>query len=214
MLVALINAHTSYAPGASATIKGSKFVVPSSQSVVAEYYWSVELNKELKTELEQYGIRSVIIDGSSVKPYSASLSYKAIKVEEAGAEVALETHLNSAPSGTGGAGFEVLYSTLTSKSRELAVCVAEAFNTFLPFKPRRGNGLFQVDNIFILNHIKCASIIIEPFFISNPIEASYLLYDRAARSIAAITAVGLTSYIRQQTAGVSNNNGSIREKQP
>jgi N-acetylmuramoyl-L-alanine amidase len=62
----------------------------------SEYRLSSRINQELKTQLFNIGDDAYIVDGSHEKPYSKSLRYKASFINNEGADLAIETHFNSA----------------------------------------------------------------------------------------------------------------------
>lgn len=189
MRVALLNAHTNYAVGASYTLSGV---------IYSEYKLSSRINLELKSQLEKIGNRAYIIDGSNEKPYSRSLCYKASFVNTEGADVAIETHFNSAFSiatANYSSGSEVLYCDIKEENRILAEKMIEAFSTYLPFKIRRGGKGTHVRNkLYILKNIECPVVITEICFLSHNVDRLFLLHPHAIRAIASATLDGILRY--------------------
>jgi N-acetylmuramoyl-L-alanine amidase len=186
MKIALLNAHTAYAPGAVQELSGQ----PTS-----EYYWSNKVNHILldiiNTDYPESG--SAIIDTSNVKPYPKSLRYKAHFVKRDYYDIAVETHLNSAIAASA-SGIEVLYSNIQVPSKDLALCVATSLNKHLPFKLRSNNGIIERDGLYILTATTCPCIIVESLFLSNPTDKLYLTLPRSADIIAYGIYEGLLNY--------------------
>lgn len=84
MKVALVNAHTSYAPGAEARWHG-----------LSEYPLSVLVNEAAAVRVHERGHEVVIVDGSDVEPYAASLIEKVRRVNGLEVELVVETHFNA-----------------------------------------------------------------------------------------------------------------------
>jgi len=189
MRVALLNAHTSYAVGASETLGGV---------VYSEYKLSSRINKELQNKLLNTGNDAYIVDGSSEKPYSRSLRYKASFVNMTGADIAIETHFNSAFSlalAKHSSGLEVLYSDKKEGNKALAEKMVEGLSAYLPFKLRRGGtGLYVRNKLYILTNIDCPTIINEICFLSHPIDRLYLLHPNSTRVIANAILNGISKY--------------------
>lgn len=189
MKVALLNAHTAYAFGASCTINGLLY---------SEYKLSRQINSAILPKLQGYSIDTIIIDGSNEKPYNKSLRYKTNLVNEENADIAIETHFNSAFSAAFASmskGTEVIYYPDSTKGKELAQVLAESFRTFLPFVMRRGgSGLHTSSKLHVLKAIECPTIITEICFLSNPIDRLYLLHPRSTDIIANATVDGILKY--------------------
>jgi N-acetylmuramoyl-L-alanine amidase len=191
MRVALLNAHTSYAPGAATQVGGIS---------ISEYPWSRRINQELSELLKRNNILAVTIDASHVEPYSRSLSYKALRVSDENADLAVETHMNSFSIGKRASGMEVLYNDVNPDSLKLASCLMNGMREFLPFKVRRsGSGLHVRNNIYLLKHAPCPSAITELLFVSHPVDRLFLLHPRTVRIIANALFTGIHQYIQQES---------------
>ena len=192
MKIALLNAHTSYAQGASASHGGVLY---------KEYEWSCKINKAIKSIFECEGISSYIIDASSIEPYNKSLSYKASLVnKDPEISVAIETHFNSAPLSVfnnTSTGLEVLYAEDRVECEKFAKDMVIILSERLPFKIRRKDGLYPIDRnkIYILNYILCPVIIIELLFVSNPLDVAFLLHPRAVDVIALAIHDGIEKHL-------------------
>jgi len=187
MKIALLNAHTSYSPGAITDLGG----FPTS-----EYYWSNKINQLLLSLITSYDPDnlSAIIDTSNVKPYNKSLSYKAFFVKRDGYDLTIETHLNSAISPLA-TGIEVLYCIGKKESKTLAMCVAKSLSNYLPFKLRGDKGTVERKNLYILKATPCPTVIVEVLFLSNKIDKTYLMFPRAAEIVANSLYTGIKNYI-------------------
>lgn len=178
MRIALLNAHTSYASGASASIGGIHF---------NEYALSCKINKCVKVILDENKVDNYIIDTSEVQPYNKSLQYKAIQVNNyKNTTLAIETHFNSVQLFTTMAsGMEVLHKSNDQESTDFAIEMVESLKRCLPFKLRRGGScLYPRDNIYIFNNIEVPTILIEVCFLSNLTDRLFLLHPRAIDIIA------------------------------
>lgn len=189
MRVALLNAHTSYAVGASHTLNGTVF---------SEYRLSSQINLKLKSLLQNINHDAYIVDGSNEKPYNKSLRYKASFVNSQGADVAIETHFNSAFSvatAKYSSGLEVLHNSNKENNRILAEKMVTSFSMYLPFKMRRGGtGIHVRNNLYILKCLECPTVITEICFLSHPVDRLYLLHPHAVRAIASATLDGINRY--------------------
>jgi len=187
MKIALINAHTSYSRGAGWNFNGESF---------NEYGLSRRINLKVNEILTSKGIANFIVDASEEKPYNKSLSYKAFSTNIESPTFAIETHFNSVsflPSRV--RGFEILYHASNKKSLLLAQNMVESFKIRLPFSIRRGNGLYERTNIYLLKAIECPSIIIEVCFLSNKVDRLFLLFPRAIDIIAYTIVDGIQTQI-------------------
>lgn len=181
MRVALINAHTTYARGATFEHNGI---------IRSEYQFSSQINKEVVNILSTSQINSFIVDGSQIQPYNSSLNYKAFFVDDQKPDIAIETHFNSSDNKKA-SGFEVLYSKGRETSKQLAMCMVEGLKKYLPFPIRRENGLYEVDNIYLLKAVNCPIVITEALFLSNPFEQQYLLFPNAIKILSNAVCEGI-----------------------
>jgi N-acetylmuramoyl-L-alanine amidase len=184
MRVALINAHTAYARGATFEHNGI---------IRSEYQFSSQINKEVVNILSTSQINSFIVDASQIQPYNSSLNYKAFFVDDQKPDIAIETHFNSSDNKKA-SGFEVLYSKGRETSKQLAICMVEGLKKYLPFLIRRENGLFEVDNIYLLKSVNCPIVITESLFLSNPFEQQYLLFPNAIKILSNAIAEGIFAW--------------------
>lgn len=189
MRIALLNAHTSYATGASHTYNGKLYT---------EYRLSSQINFELQRQLQSINFDVYIVDGSNEKPYSASLRYKASCVNDGNTNLAIETHFNSAFSAATAkysSGLEVLYNSNKEANIIFATKMVESFRKYLPFKIRReGVGIHARNNLYILKNINCPVVITEICFLSHPVDRLFLLHPHACRAIANATLDGILRY--------------------
>jgi len=187
MSVALLNAHTQYSPGVAWTFGGQLY---------NEYILSSRINRDIKKVLNQHDVDSYIVDSSKVKPYSKSLNYKAYFVNLEGADIAIETHFNSSSLLKNKvSGMEVLYHAPRDNSLELAKTLVTSMKHYLPFKLRRGNGLYPRTKIYLLRTIECPTILIEVCFLSNPVDRLFLLHANAISVIANCISNGILTYL-------------------
>ena len=155
----------------------------------------VELTKEtveyMQKYLEQYSdeIEVIICDTSSLsgRPQSA---------KNAGADVHISVHFNSA--GSTATGIEVIYKLGDIKSKSFGdiLLSSTAESTGLP--KRRvitdmdtGRGPFSIIN----DNIGCPSVIIEGGFISNPTEAAFLKQSENIKKLSAGAVSAILKYL-------------------
>lgn len=191
MKCALINAHTSYAPGAKGNVSGT---------ILTEHKLSTQINKELKKILELSGIISFIVDTSDITPYNSSLHYKVSRVNTENADLAVETHFNSVniPLAYYANGFEVLYSSNLDGSKDLAAALVTTLKTHLPFKIRRGDGLYERNSLYLLKNLECPTALIEVCFLTHHKDRLFLIHSRALEVIAYAIADGIVEFGRKK----------------
>jgi N-acetylmuramoyl-L-alanine amidase len=189
--VALINAHTKYAKGASCEFAGK---------VYAEYPLSVDINKKISSLLDLQNIKNQVIDASHISPYNTSLRFKAETVNTLSPQLAIETHFNAGPNkalSQYSSGMEVIFTDKNGKVSELlANCCMSSMSRSLPFKIRRsGTGLYNTNKLYILNNILCPVVIIEICFLTHPVDRLFLLHQRSIEAISNTLTTGIMDFI-------------------
>lgn len=189
MKIALLNAHTSYSPGVYRYMAGK---------IYSEYKLSRQINTKIKDLLALKEINSFIVDASNITPYSHTLSYKSVAVNEGQADYAVETHFNAAPSKMlekTSCGLEVLYGKDRPDCKKFAEVMVDCLADYLPFKIRRNKtGLYENKKIYILKTIACPVVLIEPCFLTHPIDRLFLLHPRATDILASAIMTGILTF--------------------
>lgn len=106
-------------------------------------------------------------------------------------DLAIELHLNACiPNQC--FGMETLYYRGSIKGQALADCVLKGMRKYLPFRFR---GIKSSTSLYFLKHTIIPAVIVEPFFLDNDAEASYLFLERSHEIIARSICTGIVNFI-------------------
>ncbi len=161
---------------------------------VNEWAYNSELARLILDHLSEMGIEAFIVSEYQGNGYTAAQKWLASYIKSRGATVAVEAHFNSSdnPSATG---HETLFWASSVKGRQLAKDVDSAMLEMFPdFKQRgikpKGSGDRGAE---FLKLTSCPSIILEPFFGSNPEDWAEIAV-KGKQNLALAIATGLKHY--------------------
>ena len=137
---------------------------------INEWTYNKKVAEYLKSDLQEYGISSFIVDqyGGTYGSYTSSMNWLAKHLKEQKASVALELHFNAAANEKA-EGMEMLYWGSSRIGLSLAEYTLKSCQRFFPLTKNRGaKGLKKGDRgATFLRTTHCPAIITEPFFGSN-----------------------------------------------
>lgn len=158
---------------------------------VSEWAYNNDVAGFLNEELKKREIASEVINDYPFKTYGKSMSWVGEKTW--GFDVAIELHFNSFSSSTA-RGYEYLFYYKSENGKRLAECFLAAHEAGVPAQTSRGiKAISKGQRGFgFLSKTKPVSLILEPFFGSNPTE--WVLFDGNEKQLAQIYADALQKY--------------------
>lgn len=155
-----------------------------------EYPANVKLAGLIHSKLLLEGYTCNLIGGGQ-------LQNKVSQVNSYRPEIAIECHFNwlEFPHNPQkyGDGYEVLCWPRSIGGKLLGTKVLEGFKERLPFR-RRGTGLQERSDLYFLKHTVCPALIIEPLWLDNPQEITFLSHKHGYEFIAEAVVLGIQRY--------------------
>jgi len=137
---------------------------------INEWTYNKKVAEYLKSDLQEYGIASFVVDtyGGTYGSYVSSMNWLAKHLKEQKASVALELHFNAAASDKAN-GMEMLHWHTSRIGLSLAEYVLQGCKKYFPLVKNRGvKGIGKGSRgATFLRTTHCPCIITEPFFGSN-----------------------------------------------
>lgn len=137
---------------------------------VNEWTYNKKVAEYLKSDLQEYGITSFVVDnyGGTYGSYTSSINWLVNHLKEQKASVAIELHFNAAASQDAN-GMEMLYWGSSRIGLSLAEYVLQGCQKYFPLSRNRGaKGLTKGSRgATFLRKTHCPALITEPFFGTN-----------------------------------------------
>ena len=186
-----IKEHYPIAPGSSKTAKGVKTGASGKSTHQNEYEVVLDIGLKLKRILEEHGAE-VVITRTSNEVMLTNID-RAQMLNEAGVDVALQLHNNSASnsSKTGVSGYIRTTGDWVEESRAIAECLCKGMANNTPFK----NLGVKIENEFMsLNWTTTPSVLLEMGYLSNRSDDKLLALDETREGLAWGIYEGLCDY--------------------
>lgn len=147
--------------------------------------------KVVLTRSDENGIYS--LDSSSIRNKKISDIKNRVEIgNNSDADIFVSIHLNKYPPSEMYRGWQTFYQKDNENSKKLALSVQENINKNIDFKNERTP--LPISNVYIMDHVKVPSIVVECGFLSNPEEAELLKTDIYQNKIAWGIYTGLQEY--------------------
>ncbi len=139
----------------------------SSVGKVTEWYYNWSVARHFRDKLEEYGLKSIIIDKYEGKTYTSAIKWLARELKTRDIDLAVELHFNAASPNASGS--EVLYWHNSKKGKRLAGCIQQAILEAFPDSKDRGSKGKEkgARGSFFLRVTHCPAVLVEPFFGSS-----------------------------------------------
>tara|TARA_R100001440_G_scaffold1960_1_gene6103 strand:+ start:525 stop:1238 length:714 start_codon:yes stop_codon:yes gene_type:complete len=137
---------------------------------INEWTYNKKVAEYLKSDLQEYGISSFIVDsyGGNYGSYASSMKWLAKHLDEQKASIALELHFNAADNPKA-EGMEMLYWHTSRIGLSIAEYLIKSCQRFFPLTKNRGTKAIKTGNRggLMLKTPSQPCCILEPFFGSN-----------------------------------------------
>jgi len=159
-----------------------------------EYPANLRVGQLLHSFLINNGFLCEIIEGGQLRDKVRSINIY-------NPDIAVECHFNrlSYPHDPKkyGSGYEVCIWQGSRSGRRLAGEILHQWKKRLPFK-RRGTGVWERTDLYFLKKTYCPSIILEPLFLDNATETTFLDMEHGYAFIAEATYLGIVGYFKER----------------
>ncbi len=167
---------------------------PEEETREIEFKANTKVSNLIYTMLINNGYQAILID-------SEKMVDKVKRINEYKPDIAIECHFNrlNYPHDPVkfGEGYEVHVMAEDNDSKKLGGYVLEGMNAKLPFN-RRGLGIVERKDLLFLKHTECPAILVEPLFLDNKFESSFLLMDKGYEFISLSYLIGINKYFKSQ----------------
>ena len=137
---------------------------------INEWTYNKKVAEYLKSDLQEYGISSFVVDnyGGTYGSYTSSMNWLAKHLKEQKASIAVELHFNAADNEKA-EGMEMLHWHSSRIGLSLAEYILKSCQRFFPITKNRGTKRIKKGDRggMFLHKTHCPSTILEPFFGSN-----------------------------------------------
>ena len=167
---------------------------------------NLSISLKLQKLIEQSGAKVILTRSDENGIYSTNqTSIKNKKVSDiknrveignnSNANILVSIHLNKFPASSYYSGWQTFYQKDNDKSKILADCIQENLNKNIQKENNRKT--MSISNIYLMDHVKIPSVIVECGFLSNEEETSKLRTDDYQTKLAWGIYIGLQDYFNK-----------------